>query len=311
MEVFNMVSRVKAYKKAIISSIALFLAILLISNSVLSLLIQITLHKSTKDDAQSNAVNYLVENSEYMTKEEVERKLEVLRLLSPSDWKDYNSQADIYIAKEEYDKASKSIKKAIDLSNKATKEERSSLYLKAGCVYTLLNKYKDALSYLEKSTSLNSNNQKAYLIMAEIYSEQDNVDKVIEIMSIYAKKNPKDISSQELLAKAYLSKGNYESAIKWFEKVKNNSDSADSHYYYGLCAIQLNKYKKAEESLTKALEMNSEYGDAYYYRAICRLKEDKYSVALKDLEKAQTLVEDAKFRSEIENLIKQIKQLSA
>ncbi len=80
-----------------------------------------------------------------------------------------------------------------------------------------------------------------------------------------------NMAVQELnnTAKAYMEKGDYDSAIERLESsVELDNSIYETHYNLGVAYISAKKYDKAIDSLNRALKLNSKYANTYYTLAV-------------------------------------------
>ena len=106
----------------------------------------------------------------------------------------------------------------------------------------------------------------AYQILCYGYDERNNAGKVKEYAEAALKNDKKDPNAWYFLGRAYEGVSNYNRAISSFRNsIKFGGPYDPSWVWYRLAWIynQRGKYKKAEESAKKALEINQEYGDAW------------------------------------------------
>ena len=129
-------------------------------------------------------------------------------------------------------------------------------------------------------------------------------------MEKYLELEPGNAEAEDLIARNYFAKEDYENAKKWYKAVQQSTGSSESYYYYGLCAIQLEEYEEAKQALTKAIELDDAAGEVYYYRAICSLAGEKYEEALEDLKIAVEKTDNQELRTDIQQLIDELENLT-
>ena len=284
--------------------IAVVLVIVMVINTVWVSAAQVSMQRVGTEDSQGIANNYLFDSTSYMTEDTLQRMYEVLMLnQTPTDWRGYEEQAGIYIAREQYDEAIDRISKAVEIYAEASDLEKASLWLKKGCLHTLKGDYEKALESLERCVEFDPECSEGYLIMAQLYLEEEDEENTLKNMEAYLELNPGNVEAEEMVAQLYMAKSDFSTAGKWLQKAMESGGGAEIYYQYALCIIQDNKFKEAIEYLNKALELDENVGDAYYYRAICRLTIGEYVMALEDLKKAEEKVTDSEMKSEITKLI--------
>ena len=294
-------------RKFWIGGVALLLAVVMIANTVLSAVFQITLSGSDEETAKGYATNYLLDSNGYLTKDTLARMGEVLgTYYTPSGWEDYLSKAEIDISKEDYEKALSDVNEAISKYDGDDDEKLSSIYLERGCLEILMGQEEEALADFNKSVDLNAEQDQVYLLMAQIYSGREDVDNTTHCLEEYLSRSEGNAESKITLAELYLANGDYEKSFKWFQEGLDESADAEVYFEAALCAIQLEDGKTSEAYLTKAIEMDDTVGDVYYYRGIARLMEEDYGPALSDFKIAVERTEDTSLKVEINDLIDQL-----
>ena len=148
--------------------IAVVLVIVMVVNTVWVSAAQVSIQRINADNSTGIANNYLIDSTPYMTEDTLQRMYEVLMLnQTPTDWRGYEEQAGIYIAREQYDRAIECISKAVEMYADASDLEKASLWLKQGCLHTLKGDYEKALKALEQCVEFNPKCSEGYLIMAQ------------------------------------------------------------------------------------------------------------------------------------------------
>ena len=105
------------------------------------------------------------------------------------------------------------------------------------------------------------------------------------------------------LAKAEYWKGNYEGAIKLWEKALNSDPYHPESIYHdiGMSYVLLKQYEKAVEPLNKAIELGADYDTTYYYLGEAYYYLSRHSRAKENYEKVVS-VERQKSDQEVKRL---------
>jgi len=297
----------KNCKRIVTPLIALILVIVIVANTIWVSAAQVSIKRSESEDLSGIANNYLYDSTSYLSRSTWQRMYEVLALYqTPSDWQGYEEQAGMFIAREDYEQALERIGKAVELSEDAADLEKASLWLQKGCLHTIRGEYDEAVEALKISVSWNPENSECYLILAQIYLEQQDEEKTLLYMEEYLELNPGNADAEEMVAQLYLSREDYTSAKKWLKKAQSSGGGAATYYQYALCLLQESDFEEAIVYLDKTVELDDQVGDVYYYRGICRLASEAYEEALQDLKLAEEQTEDPEIREEIQALIDEL-----
>ena len=265
--------------------ISFILVLALVCTGVLGSMATVTVERS--DDKSKAAVNYLIDNFEFMQRNRLQRMGDLLSLVGNKETvEDYYNLAATQIASQKYEDALKSINKCIALSGDTKDDRYLDLIMKKGCLYIMTGDYKDALTYIDEALKLNPDLADAHLIKAQIFAETGDQAKLITSLENYMRLRPNDDDIRKLLAQARFMTADYNDAISEYSKLLEKDSDPQILYLYGLTAIQLEEYVEAEGHLTKAIEQNDTYEGIYYYRGVCRMSNGTYSQAVADFSKS-------------------------
>ncbi len=132
----------------------------------------------------------------------------------------YIDLAEGLVAVKEYEKALKSLNKALKLSD--NKEINGMIYYNFAIIYNLIKDYDNAKSYLDKSIAINETEQH-HQLLAEIYTDSGNIPKAIKEYEYLITNNPSDIEYVIALANIYVREKKYMSARKVLKRfIENN-----------------------------------------------------------------------------------------
>lgn len=116
-----------------------------------------------------------------------------------------------------------------------------------------------------------------------------------EQMSIKLRKVPPKIEEDTDLAKGvdFFSQGNYDEAIKYFEKViEKFPSSIEGYYNIGVCYLRIGEVDKAVASLEKAVELNPEAIESYFALGECYFTKGETEKAINTFTRAAELQPD-------------------
>jgi predicted Zn finger-like uncharacterized protein len=102
------------------------------------------------------------------------------------------------------------------------------------------------------------------------------------------KERANSADANHFLGRALLLKGGQAvEAMRFLERaVEIDANRAEYHLYVGWAAIELSNYARAEQALTRALEIDRELADAYWQRGVLLEKQGRAIDALADLQTA-------------------------
>ncbi len=257
------------------------LIITLVGTGVLSSMAAVTIVRS--DEKKEAAVNYLVENVDYLRKSRVERMADILSTMGSKETiEDYYTLAATQIASEDYRAAAESISKCLQLHGKQNDELYLDLVMKQGCIFVMLADYNKALEYLDMALSVNPNYSDAHLIKAQIYSEKGDLNLLAKSLERYLDINPGDTEIRGLLAQTRFLQADYKEATTEYARILQNKNDPQILYLNGLTEIQLGEFVNAEKQLTQAINQDDSFEGIYYYRGVCRMSGEDYVGAISD-----------------------------
>lgn len=163
--------------------------------------------------------------------------------------------ANIYISKDEYEKAKILLYKAEDI-------KKNRYLLAIANILCFEKKFNEAEFLLFKSINANVHKSLCYKTLSAIYMEQNNIEKALEYAQKAYNLEPNNIVFSELLSDLYTMNNNYEQAvIVNFKLLKLNNKNPE--YYYNLSKLfeNLKDNQKAIEYIQKAIKLNNSNND--------------------------------------------------
>ena len=173
--------------------------------------------------------------------------LEQKTFIEKKMYKSYVSLANSYFHIKDYEKALATVNKALELDSQKT----SVYYLKAKILYAM-GRYAEAEKEIDTAVVLDMKSFDNYVLYAKILSKRGDFKGAVEKVDAAEKIDPDD---QELLLMKgviYKNLDDYRSALKYFNRVTNNSLKKDAYLEIGESYLQLGRRKEAMDYLKKA-----------------------------------------------------------
>ena len=191
----------------------------------------------------------------------------------------YGMRGFTYSLLKEFDKALEDFNKCIELD-----ANNSDVYNNRAYTYRFLNRYDEAIKDWEKAIQINPELENELSLL---------IEETISIKDIGERKKMKKSNNLKTEEEDFLKKGdeaidsgNYEEAIKAFEKViELDPDCEKAYFNLGNTYYQIKKYDKAIDEFTKGLEINPNIEKAYVARAETHFILENYEDAIKDYDK--------------------------
>ncbi len=241
-------------------------------------------------ESSEAATNYLVENTDYVSKGTQERLKEKLQTLtSPSVLEDYYRLAGTQIAEENYPAALESIEACIELDPQLDPALTLDLLMKQGCLLVLLEQYDRALTALETVSTLAPGYGEAYLVKAQIHAQRNEAVQLAETLDVYLSLAPEDSQIRLVLAQTWFSLEQFQKARTEYRtllEAETLENRAQIQYLYALTEIQLGGFAEAEENLTAAGSQSPELEGLFYYLGVCQMAREAYQEAAENLTKS-------------------------
>tara|TARA_R100001015_G_C4633038_1_gene197431 strand:+ start:3146 stop:4030 length:885 start_codon:yes stop_codon:yes gene_type:complete len=166
-------------------------------------------------------------------------------------------------------------------------EESINDLLKQGMEYYDAEKFILAEKTYEKALSLETENFKAQMGLADSRHKQERYQEAIQDYNKAEKLSDTvaDLYFKRGAAKIFI--GEFKSAIKDFNHSEQlEPNNAQLYYYRGFCQSELERYNAAIEDYDKCIELDPDNGAAYYNRGAAISELGDFKGGLKDFETA-------------------------
>ena len=177
-----------------------------------------------------------------------------------------------------------------------------------GTSYYRLNEFRQAVSDLDKSISLDSTTPDAYLYRGNAYGEMDMFSKAIEDFDKARKL--RNGGYFDNLNQSYLSiidKDFLVGLARATAAAEERPRDPIPHTYRGICLYELNKFSEALSAFEKALAIDSDNAELLFNRGLVHLATKNFNMAIIDFSEALKI--DPKFKDSYEHRAQAYKQL--
>lgn len=168
----------------------------------------------------------------------------------------YTLRGEVYYQLEEIDKALRDFDNSIELC-----QDLVSPYYHKGFIYAQQNQESAALENYKKAVDLDSTRLDIYWNMSRIYKKLGNKQELIYCYSAILKQEPANYSALELRGFIYSHLGDYESAIKDFDKIINadieETDKDQTYELRGIVYLRLDKDEQACNDFYKSVSLGN------------------------------------------------------
>lgn len=249
-------------------AIAGFLAIAMAATVFLANAVRIQIPADTKSASEYT----LSETTDFVNKNMAARMQDMLAQLfvTPTTLEQHYRDASVYIGAAKYDEALKEIIACQSLAEGSDTALLDELWLKRGCLETLLGSYDAALESFQ-NISAGTYEDEQLLIKAQIYAEQDNAQLTADTLELYVQRNPEDSDSRTTLASVYVQLQRYDDAIAQYNAILDGGVEDAGQTYMLLASAQMlaGRYDEALADFLKAREAG--YPDPSACYAQCAL----------------------------------------
>lgn len=170
----------------------------------------------------------------------------------------FNNKAEKYYLNNEYEKALKSITKAIK-----KRPSKSDYYYDRVAINFVLEKYEDALIDINKAISLTPSKYMYYLAKAQIEFRKQDLEAALKTIDFSINLDSTNILAYTLRAKLYFEQGKYDIALNEFQYAIeinnrfnpniNKGEMYNSHLFMGLCYMVQKDYNNSILEIDKSI----------------------------------------------------------
>ncbi len=270
-------------------------------------------------DSSNEAMKYLAENTDYVKSG---RSIRVWNLLSSmiyrEDPDDLYNRASIYIGAARYEEALIYIGKCLELCDEQNDPDLYiDLLTKKGCLLALVDRNDEALEVLTEVVNRSPEAADIYLVLAQIYLEEEEPGKLAEATAKYLELKPDDLEVRitylQALAAAddlveakrqseiivsdksvtteqcddvyhtlsvlALKDEQFEEALEYLDKIEDTENSwPDVDYDKGVCKMSMSEFEEAIDCFSQSIEKGYDVQDCYYSRGVCELSGDTVDI---------------------------------
>ena len=244
---------------------------------------------SIKISAQetNEAMKYLAENTEYINKKRSERTWNLIQTLKGSDdLNDCYLTASIYIGSARYEEALTYIRKCLKLCDPTERPEfYTELLTKKGCLLTLMGENDEALKTLDLVTERDPQAADVYLVKAQIYFEQNSLEKLAETTAQYLEIKPDTVSVritylQTLAALDVVDEAKKQGRIIIEDASADTEAKDDAYHILGMLALREENFAEALENLKNIYDTKEKYPDVNYDIGVCQMSKGEFDEAI-------------------------------
>ncbi len=141
----------------------------------------------------------------------------------------------------------------------------------AGKVNILNHNFDLAINKLSQHLKIFGYSEEAYYWRAHALIQLKRIDDAMVDLRLVLQRDPNDDRAMDALGYAYNQKGNYLTAIKWFnEAIERDNKNAIYYNNRGMSYYYLDKYNTAFFDFNKAIQLDSTFAQAYSNRGSAR-----------------------------------------
>ena len=236
----------------------------------------------------NEAMKYLAENTEYINKKRSERTWNLIQTLKGSDdLNDCYLTASIYIGSARYEEALTYIRKCLKLCDPTERPEfYTELLTKKGCLLTLMGENDEALKTLDLVTERDPQAADVYLVKAQIYFEQNSLEKLAETTAQYLEIKPDTVSVritylQTLAALDVVDEAKKQGRIIIEDASADTEAKDDAYHILGMLALREENFAEALENLKNIYDTKEKYPDVNYDIGVCQMSKGEFDEAIK------------------------------
>jgi len=297
----NTLSKLLRRLLALVLVVTFFFAFLVGSN------IRININSQDGTDTERAAADYLLNNTEYLNQNLLERTRVFLstKLVTDAHFADFYNMASVAIGQGDYEDALKYISSCIGLYRDDDEDVIQDLYIKKGCLEAMLSEYGKALGTFEGLTEDNRYRSDIGQIIVNILIQLNRVDDARSYLEDYLNVDD-DAVIRQIYGEVLYTTQEYQLGVDTYSKLIDADLDTDGsmHFMRGLCYEQSQNYESALKDFTAALELDYyDLGICYNQIAICHYILGSYEAAITAGDAAIDAESEQVIRSEIYNII--------
>ena len=258
---------------------------------------QIQLHNLAYAESEhAMAMNALFDTTEYLNQSRPARMLSYLTaVLTPAQtFSRCYTLASAAIGRLEYRNALEYIDYCIALSEDGAKGLLADLWMKKGCLHSLLGDNSTALAALDTALDIDSAAATdAYYVKMQLLVAEGDMDGAIDSLEMYLA----HVQNGELygvLGDLYTAEAHYPQAADAYGKaIALGEAGGHAQFMRGISSMQLGDAVAADSDFTAAIDLGMQPAMSRYYRGVMRLSQSRYAEAEADFAEAMGIAEDA------------------
>jgi len=265
--------------------LAIFLVLTMIVSYCATSLISIKI----VSDPDNAALSYLADNTEYVNQNSASRLMTQIgnKIGQPVGFTDYYELASSKIAETKYKEALPYVNQCINLISKDSEPDKYvDLMIKKGCLLTLIGRGEEAITPLREALELKSDSKEIYLVLAQIYYDQNNFEGLGEVLKAYLELESEDVDTRVTYAQALYSNGDFENAKEQFNIVEasvsgdNQTMTNEVKHYQALIELQLGDFENAYIKLCEMDGLENSFPDILTNKGLCKMGLGEYKEAV-------------------------------
>jgi tetratricopeptide (TPR) repeat protein len=144
----------------------------------------------------------------------------------PSDHTIYNELAELYLFKEDYDKAFEVFNSSLEVEKVNPKAFNG-----VGGIYIVKKDFRKASEYLDRAFGINPGLRKLHFYLAQVEEARGNIDKAMEHYRTELERYPLDFKSAYNLAEILRQRGRGEEAVRYYRQAVENNPNFNIPYF--------------------------------------------------------------------------------
>ena len=144
-----------------------------------------------------------------------------------------------------------------------------------------INRHKEAIMCLDKTVSLNSENDKALTKRGELYAKEQTKNLAIESYKLALSINPDNVTALMDMGQEHANLGEVEEAMKFFDRAGAvKGETPELWFRKGSAFEKVKKFDDAVNCYDKAININKTYEEAWYCKGVALDKQGNDEEAL-------------------------------